>query len=110
MSTDYYDDEHQETGSANISKATPEWSAVLAEARAERQNLLEAGLGGGPDDYVLHRAYGIVNRQQATGTPWGKCTNCGSPYKRDSEGADETVCSSTCWQEFCDYIQSELSY
>ena len=90
---DEYDEAHQETGSSNISKATPEWSDVLRQARAR-------GEGG----YVLHTAYYIVNEQERQGIRWNKCPNCGSPYRRGRKGSNSTTCSIECWESYRAYI------
>ena len=87
---DLYDQEHSETGSSNISKASSEWSKILEEARivqgADR-----------PDDYVLHVAYDLIHSQVRHGIAWNKCGNCGTPYRLDSTGAAADHCSSDCF-------------
>lgn len=82
---DQYDLMHEETGSGNISQATPEWKEVLAQARAME---LQDG------EYVLHKAYGIVNQRVAAGERWNKCMECGSPYIV-SEHTTAEFCSNT---------------
>lgn len=97
-----YSDAYPETGSGNISKATPEWAAVLAEARKRRQDLPE--LEG---EYLLHTAYDIVNEQVGTaGIPWAKCANCGSPFIV-KDGGGMTVCSTSCHADYLAYITAE---
>jgi len=91
MSVDEYDEQHQETGSGNISKATPEWKEILRQARLER----------GPDELVLHKAYALVNEQGLAGCAWAKCPNCGSPYRADLRG---NVCSDDCYREYLAYV------
>lgn len=92
--TDLYDEQFPETGSGNISKATPEWKEVLAQARRDVV----------PGEAVLHRAYYLVN---TSGVEWGKCPNCGSPYRLDTEGADATVCSRECFEDYIGYLAEE---
>lgn len=95
--TDQYDKTHQETGSGNISKATPEWSDVLWTARAR-----------GEEGYVLHTAYDIVNEQVKQGIVWSKCANCGSPYKQTEDWTNNIVCSYACHQAYVDYINDPM--
>lgn len=95
---DEYDAQHPETGSSNISKATPEWTAVLEEARRNYD-----GVG-----YVLHDAYAIVSEQVKAGIPWFKCMNCGSPYRADREGASVDSCSDGCWDALTNYLNIGL--
>lgn len=95
---DEYDAQHPETGSSNISKATPEWTAVLEEARRNYD-----GVG-----YVLHDAYAIVSEQVKAGIPWFKCMNCGSPYRADREGASVDSCSPQCWGDYLSYLDNSL--
>lgn len=87
--TDAYDAQHPETGSGNISKATPEWQEILRRARESYG-----------DGYVLHDAYELINQEVAAGIIWNKCPNCGCPYRLDAEGANGTTCSAACWDEF----------
>lgn len=85
MIRDEYDLRHEETGSGNIAKASPEWKNILDHARRE------------PSDqkYVLHEAYKRINAQAKQGIPWSKCMNCGTPFI----GTGET-CTQQCWTEF----------
>lgn len=89
--TDFYDEEHSETGSSNISRATPEWREKLQTARA---------LYNGTKP-VLHIAYELVNEEAKRGTQWSKCTNCGSPFKGHGE-----TCSDKCYDDYVAYISS----
>jgi hypothetical protein len=89
-----YDEEHPETGSSNISKASPEWTEVLGAARAAHTG----------DGYVLHEAYAAINERVAAGEAWAKCANCGSPYQLTEQWGDMTVCSSNCFTEYCSYL------
>lgn len=86
------------TGSANISRATQEWSEVLEEAR-QRYDGYEP---------LIHIAYSIVNEQVRAGIPWNKCPNCGSPYRTDREGCSGTLCSERCDDEYRVYLREEL--
>ena len=95
---DQYDQEHHETGSSNISAATDEWQAKLAEAR-----LINDG-----SEPVLHTAYRLVNEDVAQGARWYKCANCGSPYRLSPEWQGTTVCSSECHNEFIADIVGSL--
>jgi hypothetical protein len=95
---DSYDQAHPTTGSGNISRATPEWLEVLAIAR---ERCVEVG------DPVLHMAYQIINEQTFMGIQWAKCPNCGSPFRMDREGAGDTLCSDTCFDEYSAYIATE---
>lgn len=98
--TDQYDEAHQETGSSNISKATPEWKQILKEARAR----------GDDTKPVLHTAYDIVNAQVKQGILWSKCANCGSPYKIKEDWANDTVCSEVCQSEYDNYVTNPMSW
>lgn len=84
--TDLYDEQFPETGSGNISRATPEWKEVLEQARRDVV----------PGEPVLHRAHYLIN---ISGAPWGKCPNCGSPFLID-RSADGTLCSMVCYREY----------
>lgn len=88
---DHYDEQHQETGSGNISKASQEWQEVLAEARRIND-------GSEP---VLHTAYRLAN---ARPEDWAKCANCGSPYQLTPEWGDGTVCSEACVADYVSYL------
>lgn len=95
---DEYDQQHPETGSSNISKATPEWTQALEDARRNYD-----GVG-----HVLHDAYAMVNEQVQAGIPWAKCMNCGSPYRMDREGASVDICSPECWSSYAAYLNNSL--
>lgn len=56
--------------------------------------------------YVAHRAYEKINEQVKAGRPWAKCPNCGDPYPLDREGADGTMCSTECWDDYAAYVQN----
>lgn len=88
---DQYHAEHQETGSSNISQASPEWRKVLDEAERIQAD-------SRPNDYVVHVAYELVNQQVATGVAWNKCSECGSPYRLDSEASSSSHCSPSCFE------------
>lgn len=83
----YYD---PETGSGNISKASPEWKEIWDQARDNQT----------PDMHPLHAAYAEVNRRVAAGEHWTKCANCGSPYQMTAQWSNGTVCSSDCYSAF----------
>lgn len=89
-----YPDTDPVTGSSNISKASPEWAEVLAQAgqRYDPQT-----------QYRVHVAYEIVNEQVTAGIAWSKCANCGSPFKGVSE-----ICSEDCAGEYSAYLMEEL--
>ena len=82
----------QETGSRNISKASPEWKAILEKAREEHEDC------GNECQYDIHHAYRLVNKEVAAGIPWAKCSNCGSPYRLNYQGNTSTHCSEECFQ------------
>lgn len=87
--TDTYDIQYPDTGSSNISKATPEWKEKLEQARAAYV----------PGMTVLHEAYKLVNQEVRDGKfIWDKCMNCGSPY-RSYPGMRE-FCSDECTHEY----------
>lgn len=89
--TDTYDLTHYLTGSSNISKATLEWQEKLTEARA-----LYDGT-----EMVLHIAFRLVNEAVARGELWGKCMDCGSPFRYAGlEGQTLEFCSLGCGQSF----------
>lgn len=92
--TDFYDGLHHETGSSNVSKATPEWQEKLTAARTLYDDT----------ESVLHIAYRLVNEAVATGEHWAKCTDCGSPYRISEAWHDETVCSQDCWDRYSSYL------
>jgi hypothetical protein len=83
--SDPYDLQHTETGSSNISKATPEWQEKLALART---------LNDGSEP-VLHTAYHLVNEAVGRGESWAKCLDCGSPFRGSGE-----FCSPECGEAF----------
>lgn len=90
--TDPYDLKHFETGSGNISRATPEWQEILTHARRIRSE-------SHSDEYVLHIAYRLVNEQCELGTFWSKCRGCGSPYRLDNGMSSSEHCSLECEEE-----------
>lgn len=96
MTPDEYDAQYPETGSSNITKATPEWREILAQARENHHG------------YVLHAAYALVNEQVMSGIAWSKCTNCGCPYRMDSEGATDAGCSPDCHEDYSLYVFGTL--
>jgi hypothetical protein len=83
-----YDEIYRETGSSNISKATPEWAEKLEQAIQ-----LQAQGDGRP---LIHIATELVN---ASGEQWSKCPNCGSPFL-----GTRTLCSDVCDAEYRDYL------
>lgn len=87
----YYD---PETGSGNISKASPEWKEIWEQAKAD-ETLTK---------HPLHAAYEEVNRRVAMGEHWAKCANCGTPYQMTPQWSDGTVCSSGCYSSFRDSL------
>lgn len=94
MQPEEYNEKYAETGSSNISKASPEWAKVIEEAK----RLLQ------PGEYLITKGIEIINRQVADGfTSWAKCINCGSPFivKTSSE-----ICSDSCAHEYSDYLNS----
>lgn len=91
----------QETGSNNINKATPEWLAILKQAREEHVNCDGTGC-----EYEIHHAYRLVNQQVAEGVLWAKCANCGSPFHVKASG-NSTTCSKGCYDEFSDSLMEE---
>lgn len=91
--THYY---NEETGSNNISKASPEWKEIWDEAKNNQS----------PDRHPLHAAYEEVNRRIAAGESWAKCANCGSPYQLTMEWSNNTVCSLSCHNDYLDYMNS----
>jgi hypothetical protein len=95
MTIDAYDQQHQETGSSNISKATPEWQEKLVAARAQYDGT----------ELVLHIAYRLVNEAVAAGERWGKCANCGSPYRYSNSWSSGMACSPDCWTEYVTSVQ-----
>jgi len=96
METDPYDELHKETGSSNISKATPEWQAILKQAREAIANDGQNYAG-----HTIEVAYYIVNQQNDQQKIWDKCENCGSPYHVDKSDATnvELYCSAECETE-----------
>ena len=84
-----------ETGSNNISKASPEWKAILEQARREHESCSTEC------QYDIHHAYRLANE---SGAPWNKCSNCGSPYVVTSVGA---LCSPECYNEEVDALMRE---
>jgi len=94
-----YDDEHQETGSSNISKATLEWKIKLAAARSQAVE----------GEIPLLLAYELVNAEVAAGIPWSKCQSCGSPYMLKAFGASSTHCSPSCYDEAVADLNEEVS-
>lgn len=91
MSREEYDFVYSDTGSSNISRATPEYAEVIREAKRTLQ----------PDEYLIHRATAIINAQVKAGTPWSKCVNCGSPFI--VKGSSE-ICSEQCHREYLEYL------
>lgn len=96
---DTYDALHYETGSSNISKATPEWQEIL---RQVRQDLTSNHAHG----YVLHTAYALVNEQTKNDVPWCKCMNCGSPYIMTNTHKHGNICSDECTTEILNDIMN----
>ena len=87
MIRDSYDLRHEETGSGNIAKASPEWKNILDHARREPSG----------ERYVLTEAYKRVNAQVKQGIPWSKCMDCGTPFIGVSDHCDndcyiEAIC------------------
>jgi hypothetical protein len=93
-----YDEIYRETGSSNISKATPEWTEKLEKAIE-----LQAQGDGRP---LIHIATELVNTDTESAGQWGKCANCGSPYKLRPDWGNMTVCSEECHGEYADYVSS----
>lgn len=91
MIRDAYDLAHEETGSGNIAKATPEWRSILATAREDPSD----------EEYVLHQAYKLINKQVAAGIAWSKCMNCGSPFLGLGEH-----CSNGCFDELLEDLNA----
>lgn len=97
---DLYDRLYPDTGSSNISRATPEWKEKLAEARATSD-------GTRP---ILHLAYELINQAVALrGEHWSKCMNCGSPYRHQAKTEDRWTDDSICSQECLDEFEVDLS-
>lgn len=88
-----YDEIYRETGSSNISRATPEWAAAL-----DRAAQIQARGDARP---LIHIATELVNEEAMAGEPWNKCPNCGSPFK-----GTQTLCSDRCETEYTDYLNS----
>jgi len=93
-----YDARYRETGSSNISKATPEWAEKLDQAAAMQ--------AAGDDRYLIHIATALVNEEAVAGIPWTKCMNCGSPFKIVLPWTDATLCSEACRQEYLNYLDT----
>lgn len=104
MARDRYDLEHEETGSGNISKASPEWMMVLRQAREDIE-----GVEPLEGDFVLHRAYAIVNQRAQAGEPWAKCMDCGSPFiVGQGAGSSPEFCSTSCGKAYTDEFSKGL--
>lgn len=88
----------EETGSSNISKASPEWKAILERAKIEHRDCSPIR---SDCQYTIHHAYRLVNEQVTAGTHWTKCTNCGSPF---IVTASAEICSDECGTEYGDYL------
>lgn len=62
-----------------------------------------------PDAHPLHKMYAEINIGiRDRGERWAKCANCGEPYMLTAEWSETTVCSDTCFDEFCKYLNTDV--
>ncbi len=81
-----------------------DWNNILETAKVTAAMLN----GGAYDVHPLHLAYAMLNADAfMNGTLWSKCPNCGDPYKTSDEGADTTLCSQKCREDYTFYLMRE---